>query len=98
MSASASPPLDALVALTRAGVPFCVVGVTGINFYAHDASHAVVTADVNVLLAPRVETLRAALAALHSTGFSFRAGQEPFVDLDDGAVPAGRSPRRDDHR
>jgi hypothetical protein len=32
VSASASPPLDALVALTRAGVPFFVVGVTGINF------------------------------------------------------------------
>jgi hypothetical protein len=84
--ASASPPLEALVVLVRAGVPFFVVGVTGINFYASDASHAVATADVDVLLAPRLETLRAALTALHAAGFSFHAGREPFADLEDEAV------------
>jgi hypothetical protein len=67
-------------------VPFFVVGVSGINFYAADASHVVATADVDVLLAPRVEVLRAALSALHAAGFSFHAGREPFVDLEDEAV------------
>ena len=86
MLPSASPPLNALIALSRARVPFFVVGVTGINFYALDASQVVRTEDVDVLLAPRIEALRTALAALSSAGFSFRAGGEPFVDLDDRAV------------
>lgn len=44
--------LDALAALVRAGTPLVVVGVGGINFYAHDASQVVATEDVDVLLAP----------------------------------------------
>jgi hypothetical protein len=63
-----------------------VVGVTGINFYALDPSHVVRTEDVDVLLAPRIEVLRAALAALAGVGFSFRAGREPFLDIDDEAI------------
>jgi hypothetical protein len=60
-------------------VPFFVVGVSGINFYATDASNVVATADVDVLLAPRVEALRTALAALDAAGFSFQAGGEPIL-------------------
>jgi hypothetical protein len=63
-----------------------VVGVTGINFYALDPSHVVRTEDVDVLLAPRIEVLRTALAALTGVGFSFRAGREPFLDVDDEAI------------
>jgi hypothetical protein len=63
-----------------------VVGVTGINFYALDPSHVVRTEDVDVLLAPRIEVLRAALAALAGVGFSFRAGRAPFLDIDDEAI------------
>jgi hypothetical protein len=63
-----------------------VVGVTGINFYALDPSHVVRTEDVDVLLAPRIEVLRAALAALAGVGFSFRAGREPSLDVDDEAI------------
>jgi hypothetical protein len=80
--------LSALVALARAGVDFVVVGVGGINFYARDASHVVVTGDVDVLLAPSPEVLRSALSALAAAGFSFQAGGEPFVDVDDLPVLA----------
>jgi predicted nucleotidyltransferase len=80
--------LEALVALARARVDFVVVGVGGINFYARDASQAVETRDIDVLLAPRAEVLRDALAALAAAGFSFEAGGEPFVDLDDLPVLA----------
>jgi len=86
VSPSPSPPLSALIALARARVPFFVVGVTGINFYALDPSQVVRTEDVDVLLAPRIEVLRTALAALTGAGFSFRAGGERFIDLDDSAV------------
>jgi len=86
VSAVASPLLEALVTLARAGVEFIVVGVSGINFYARESSDAVVTADVDVFLSPRVEALRSALCALHQRGFEFRAGGEPFLDFDDTEI------------
>ena len=63
-----------------------MVGVSGINFYARDVSDAVVTADVDVFLAPRVDALRSALGALRRAGFEFRAGGEPFLDFDDTEI------------
>ena len=83
MSAVASGFLSALSALARAGVDFVLVGVGGINFYARDPSEAVVTLDLDALLPPDARVLRSALSALRSIGFSFAAGGEPFVDLDD---------------
>jgi len=88
VSAAASPLLEALATLARAGVEFIVVGVSGINFYARDASDAVVTADVDVFLSPRVEVLRSALGALRSSGLEFWAGDEPFLDFDDSEILA----------
>jgi len=88
VSAAPSPLLEALATLARAGVEFIVVGVSGINFYARDVSDAVVTADVDVFLAPRVDALRSALGALRRAGFEFRAGGEPFLDFDDTEILA----------
>jgi predicted nucleotidyltransferase len=88
VSAAASPLLEALATLARAGVEFIVVGVSGINFYARDASDAVVTADVDVFVSPRVEALRSALGALRRAGFGFWAGGEPFLDFDDTEILA----------
>ena len=86
MSPTRSALLEPLLALASARIPFVVVGVTGINFYANDPSQVTVTAGVDVLLAPRIETLRAALAALAGAGFSFQAGREPFLDVDDEPI------------
>lgn len=61
-----------------------MVGVAGINFYARDASVVVLTADLDLLLPPRVDALRMALAALARAGFE--AGGEPFIDVEDDAV------------
>ena len=80
--------IDALAALVRAGTPLVVVGVGGINFYAHDASQVVATEDVDVLLAPRVDALRTALEVLEGIGFTFGVGDEPFVDIRDDAILA----------
>jgi hypothetical protein len=85
---SASPFREALAALVRASVDFVLVGVGGINFYARDASEVVRTVDLDVLLRPRVGSLRAALAALQAAGFSFEAGGESFLDVDDESVLA----------
>jgi predicted nucleotidyltransferase len=87
-SSSGSGYLGALSALARAGVDFVLVGVGGINFYARDASESVETRDLDVFLAPRVEVLRAALAALQAEGFSFQVGREPFLDIDDPTLLA----------
>ena len=86
--------LDALTALVRASVPFVVVGVGGINFYAADPADAVVTEDLDLLLARDPASLRLALRVLAELGFAFEAGGEPFLDLDDesalgAAVRAG---------
>jgi hypothetical protein len=80
--------LAALVTLARARVDFILVGVGGINFYAADASQSVETQDLDALLAPRTEVLRAAVAALAGAGFAFQAGGEPFLDGSDEAVLA----------
>src|SRR5439155_3781924 len=82
-STAASGFLSALSALVPAGVDFVLVGVGGINFYARDPSEAVATVDLDALLRPDPRVLRSALSALRGLGFSFAAGGEPFVDLDD---------------
>jgi hypothetical protein len=64
-------------------VEFVIVGVGGINFYARDPTRAFSTLDLDVLLAPEPGNLRQALQALSGYGFSFEAGGEPFLDLDD---------------
>ncbi len=91
--AEASGFAAALAALTRAGVEFVVVGVGGINFYAREAAAAIATLDLDLLLRPRVATLRTALSALRTAGFSFEAGGEPFIDQDDDSVLANAAPR-----
>lgn len=75
--------IEALQALVDAGVPFVVVGVGGINFYARDPAEAVVTEDLDLLLERSTESLRRALHVLSALGFSFEAGGEPFVDIED---------------
>ena len=86
--------LEALAELVRAGVPFVVVGVGGINFYARDPADAVVTEDLDLLLARDSGSLRLALRVLGAIGFAFEAGGDPFLDVDDetsleAAVRAG---------
>ena len=80
--------LDALEALSRAGAPLVVVGVGGINFYARDPSEVVATEDFDVLLVPRAEALKTTLSALDRLGFSFVAGDEPFLDIRDDTILA----------
>ena len=86
MSRTADPLLDAILILARAGIEFVVVGVQGINFYAKDASQAVLTRDVDVFLPRHAEALQAALRVLHAAGFRFVARGEPFLDIDDLAI------------
>ncbi len=75
--------VGALAALGDAGVEFVLVGVGGINFYARTPAQAFATLDLDALLRPGADNLRAALSALAGLGYSFEAGGEPFVDLDD---------------
>jgi hypothetical protein len=82
------PFVRALSLLASAKVDFVVVGVGGINFFARDASEAVATRDLDVLVRPTPETLGTALRALDHAGFSFEAGGEPFLDIADAVVLA----------
>jgi hypothetical protein len=47
--------------LHAAGVDSIIVGVNGINFYARDASEAVATQDLDLLLRPTLANLQRAL-------------------------------------
>ena len=86
MSEAASGFARALSALGDAGVEFIVVGVGGINFYARTPADAFATLDVDALLAPVAENLQRALSVLAGLGYSFEAGGEPFIDLEDAFV------------
>jgi hypothetical protein len=86
LSANENRFQQALVALARARVAFVIVDVGGINFYAREPGDMVHTLDLDVLLEPSVENLRAALAALQAVGFSFAAADEPFVDSEDDVI------------
>lgn len=77
--------VDALAALVRASVPFVVVGVGGINFYAAGPADAVVTEDLDLFLQRDVAILRRALRVLTDLDFRFEAGGEPFLEVDDEA-------------
>ena len=60
-------------ALNDRGVSYIVVGVGGINFYARTPAEAFATLDLDALLEPRVENLRAALEVLTELGYRFEA-------------------------
>lgn len=72
--------------MTRGGADFLVVGVSGVNFYANDASESVITHDLDLWLRPDAANVSKALIALRDAGFFFEAGGEPFVDLEDELV------------
>jgi len=76
----------ALAALSERGVEFVLVGVGGINFYAQTPAGAFATLDLDAFLAPAVENLRRALGVLAECGYSFEAGNEPFLEIDDAVV------------
>lgn len=80
--------VGSLLAILERGAEFVVVGVSGVNFYAKDASDAVVTHDLDVWLRPDPANVAKALVALRDAGFTFHAGGEPFVDLEDELVLA----------
>ncbi len=86
MSSPASGFARALAALREAGVEFVVVGVGGINFYARTPGEVFATVDLDTLLRPAVGNLADALRVLSGLGYSFEAGGEPFLDLEDVEV------------
>lgn len=63
-----------------------IVGVAGINFYARTPGATIATVDVDLLLEPAASNLRRGLSTLAGLGFSFEAGGEPFLDLEDEEV------------
>ncbi|MBJ19006.1 MAG: hypothetical protein CL933_06215 [Deltaproteobacteria bacterium] len=72
--------------MSESEVDFVIVGVGGINFYARTPAEAFSTLDLDALLAPSVTNLARALRVLAELGYTFAAGGEPFVDLDDETV------------
>ena len=86
MSTGDSGFARALAALSESDVDFVIVGVGGINFYARTPSEAFSTLHLDALRAPSATNLARALSALAGLGYTFEAGGEPFVDVDDAVI------------
>ena len=78
---------EACRSLERAGVPYVIIGVFGINLYAERAGTVLTTADCDLLLPPDAEALSKALECLKGLGYAFEAGGEPFLADSPGILP-----------
>ena len=59
-----------LRALTRAGVEYMVIGVSGINYFAKDARSLLSTADYDLFLRPTAENVARAWRAFQKNGYT----------------------------
>ena len=67
---SADPYLAVIRAFTRVGVRYVVVGMAGINYYAHRPSETFATMDYDLLLEPTLGNVERALDQLRRLGLS----------------------------
>ena len=67
---SADPYLAVIRAFTRVGVRYVVVGMAGINYYAHRPSETFATMDYDLLLEPTLGNVEKALDQLRRLGLS----------------------------
>jgi hypothetical protein len=65
-----NPYHEVLRELTRAGVDFVVIGLSGINYFAKDARKILSTADYDVFLEPTPENVARAWRAFRKSGFT----------------------------
>ena len=72
--------LEACRGLSRAKIPYVIVGAFGVNLYAEEVGAVILTVDCDLLLPARTETLSKTLKVLRKLGYAFEAGGEPLVD------------------
>jgi hypothetical protein len=65
-----NPYHEVLRELTRAGVDYLVIGLSGINYFARDARQVLSTADYDVFLEPTPENVSRAWKAFQKGGFT----------------------------
>lgn len=76
MSRLPADPYTAVIrAFTRAGIRYVVIGMSGINYYAHGPSEAFATMDYDVFLEPTLQNVRKAVRALERLGCSLGTTQ-----------------------
>ena len=88
VSVTDNPYLDTLQALVRRQIPFILVGVGAINFYAKTPASIVATQALDILVPDDPPSLRDALAELAASGFELSVAGEPFLDVADDVVLA----------
>ena len=64
------------------GIPYVIVGVFGINFYARQMGEIITTGDCDILVPAKQKGLRKALQTLLAMSFALEAGGEPLPKLD----------------
>ena len=75
------PYLVVIQAFNRKGVRYVVVGMSGINFYARDASETFGTMDYDFFLEPFLSNVQKATEALKGLGFSL-ATSEGILEIE----------------
>lgn len=75
-------------ALSRARVPYVIIGAFGVGLYAKEAGTLITTADCDLLLPTTPGVLARAIRALRRGGYAIEAGGEPLVDEDKSVLAA----------
>lgn len=73
---------DYLVALSKSGIRFVIVGAFGLNLHAERAGPVLYTRECDVMLPPEAEALTCAIRILRGLGFEIEAGGECLPDED----------------
>lgn len=75
--------------LWRARVPYVLVGITGLNYYAKDPGEAYGTQDIDVFVKPESRALRLTYQAAKKAGFEISHDGKPVRGPDQMAGLAG---------
>ena len=87
MSRRLLDPYQAVIdAFNRVGVRYVVVGMAGINYYAHRPSEAFATMDYDLFLKPTLSNVQKALGQLERLGFSIGTTQGTFQPRELGTM------------
>ena len=74
--------LDILKAMNLRRISYIVIGMSGINYYAENASQTMMTGDFDIFLKPDIKNVTKALQLLQEQEFSASTSKAAIRDLD----------------
>ncbi|OGS19383.1 MAG: hypothetical protein A3J83_02025 [Elusimicrobia bacterium RIFOXYA2_FULL_40_6] len=77
------PYLKIVSEFNKKGVEYIVVGVSGVNYYAHNARQIIMTGDYDVFIKPEPKNVFKALKILKEMKYSLIAGETVLKPIDE---------------